>query len=189
MWLFSCALALCRTFVRRREPNHTFCILMSQPRTTLFCLKVYTLISPEILHGASFFGVILERSEESRRKMLVRGWHGRMAIVSSFRWNSVVGEGFALWESEVIKNSEVRLVGDDALGVPNSLVAKNKASLTSLCTAQLLFCISKNFTSKKADIQDANLVCLLFFVYPVSVFYQKQTKIIYSTISKSRISL
>ncbi len=26
MWLFSRALALCRTFVRRREPNHAFCI-------------------------------------------------------------------------------------------------------------------------------------------------------------------
>ncbi len=31
MWLFSRALALWRTFVRRREPNHAFCIRMTQP--------------------------------------------------------------------------------------------------------------------------------------------------------------
>ena len=31
MWLFSRVLALWRTFVRRREPNHAFCIKMTQP--------------------------------------------------------------------------------------------------------------------------------------------------------------
>ena len=35
MWLFSRVLALWRTFVRRREPNHAFCIKMTQPRLFL----------------------------------------------------------------------------------------------------------------------------------------------------------
>ena len=36
MWLFSRVLALWRTFVRRREPNHAFCIKMKQPRLFRF---------------------------------------------------------------------------------------------------------------------------------------------------------
>ena len=31
MWLFSRALGLWRTLVRRREPNHAFCIELRQP--------------------------------------------------------------------------------------------------------------------------------------------------------------
>ena len=31
VWLFSRVLALWRTLVRRRKPNHAFCILMKQP--------------------------------------------------------------------------------------------------------------------------------------------------------------